>query len=65
VIEIEDLHKHFGGVRALDGVSLSVAAGEVMCLIGPSGSGKEHAPALHQLPRGAHLRRGPGGLFRS
>ena len=40
MIEIEDLHKHFGGVRALDGVSLSVAAGEVVCLIGPSGSGK-------------------------
>jgi polar amino acid transport system ATP-binding protein len=40
MIEIEDLHKHFGAVRALDGVSLAVAAGEVICLIGPSGSGK-------------------------
>ena len=40
MIEIEELHKHFGAVRALDGVSLSVAAGEVVCLIGPSGSGK-------------------------
>ena len=40
MIEVEDLHKHFGAVRALDGVSLSVAAGEVVCLIGPSGSGK-------------------------
>ena len=40
MIDIEDLTKHFGAVRALDGVSLSVAAGEVVCLIGPSGSGK-------------------------
>ena len=40
MIEVEDLVKHFGAVRALDGVSLSVAAGEVVCLIGPSGSGK-------------------------
>jgi polar amino acid transport system ATP-binding protein len=40
VIEVQDLTKHFGAVRALDGVSLSVAAGEVVCLIGPSGSGK-------------------------
>jgi polar amino acid transport system ATP-binding protein len=40
VIEVENLTKHFGAVRALDGVSLSVAAGEVVCLIGPSGSGK-------------------------
>ncbi|HEV8584508.1 MAG TPA: amino acid ABC transporter ATP-binding protein [Methylomirabilota bacterium] len=40
MIEVEDLRKHFGAVRALDGVSLSVAAGEVVCLIGPSGSGK-------------------------
>ncbi len=40
MIEIEDLHKHFGRVRALDGVTLTVARGEVVCLIGPSGSGK-------------------------
>jgi ABC-type polar amino acid transport system ATPase subunit len=40
MIEVENLHKHFGAVRALDGVSLPVAKGEVVCLIGPSGSGK-------------------------
>jgi len=40
MIEIEDLHKHFGDNHVLDGIDLSVAAGEVICIIGPSGSGK-------------------------
>jgi polar amino acid transport system ATP-binding protein len=40
MIEIEGLRKSFGAVQALDGVSLTVAAGEVVCVIGPSGSGK-------------------------
>jgi polar amino acid transport system ATP-binding protein len=40
MIEVEDLHKHFGELHVLDGINLSVAAGEVICIIGPSGSGK-------------------------
>ena len=40
MIEIEDLHKYFGDNHVLDGINLSVAAGEVICIIGPSGSGK-------------------------
>jgi polar amino acid transport system ATP-binding protein len=39
-IGIEDLHKSFGPNEVLRGISLSVAAHEVICLIGASGSGK-------------------------
>jgi iron(III) transport system ATP-binding protein len=34
------VHKHFGGCRAVDGVSLDVEEGEVCALLGPSGCGK-------------------------
>ena len=40
IIQIEDVHKHFGKVYALRGVSISVDRGEVLVVIGPSGSGK-------------------------
>jgi polar amino acid transport system ATP-binding protein len=39
-IRIEDLHKSFGPNEVLRGIDLSVAAHEVICLIGASGSGK-------------------------
>jgi polar amino acid transport system ATP-binding protein len=40
IIEIRDVHKHFGKVKALRGVNLSVDPGEVVVVFGPSGSGK-------------------------
>lgn len=39
-LEIDDLHKSYGSVEILKGVSLEVAQHEVVCLIGASGSGK-------------------------
>jgi len=40
IIHIDNIHKHFGRVHALQGVSLDVQKGEVVVIIGPSGSGK-------------------------
>lgn len=40
LLEANDLHKRFGGVRAVDGVSWSLGAGETRCIIGPNGAGK-------------------------
>jgi branched-chain amino acid transport system ATP-binding protein len=40
MIVVEDLHKHFGGFRAVDGASLTIAEGSITGLIGPNGAGK-------------------------
>jgi branched-chain amino acid transport system ATP-binding protein len=40
VLEVRNLTKSFGGVRALDDLSFSVAAGETLAMIGPNGAGK-------------------------
>ncbi len=40
IIEIKNLHKHFGDVHALNGIDFSVQRGKVIVVIGPSGSGK-------------------------
>jgi ABC-type branched-subunit amino acid transport system ATPase component len=40
MLELRGLSKHFGGVRAVDGLDFTVQEGEIVGLIGPNGSGK-------------------------
>jgi polar amino acid transport system ATP-binding protein len=40
VMEAVDVHKRFGRLEVLQGISMEVQAGETVCVIGPSGSGK-------------------------
>ncbi|MEQ8604003.1 MAG: ABC transporter ATP-binding protein [Marivibrio sp.] len=40
MIRVEDVEKRFGGIRAVDGVSLEIEEGSITGLIGPNGAGK-------------------------
>lgn len=40
LLQVRDLVRHFAGVRAVDGVSLDIDAGQCVALIGPNGAGK-------------------------
>jgi ABC-2 type transport system ATP-binding protein len=58
-IEVEDLQKSFGTVRALAGISFTVADGETVAVLGPNGAGKTTAMEIlegYQRPDGGRAR---------
>jgi polar amino acid transport system ATP-binding protein len=59
LLEIQQLHKSYGGRAVLHDINLQLDAGKVMCLIGPSGSGKSTL-----LKCINHLERVDGGFIR-
>ncbi len=73
LLQVKALHRHFGGVRAVDGVDLTVMAGTIHGLIGPNGSGKSTlvnvVSGLYTPTSGALLLRGvalpQGSLFKA
>ncbi len=40
MIDVQDLHKYFGKLEVLKGITAQIHAGECVCVIGPSGGGK-------------------------
>ena len=40
ILELKDIHLHFGGIMALNGVGFDVREGEIFAIIGPNGAGK-------------------------
>jgi ABC-type branched-subunit amino acid transport system ATPase component len=62
MLELRRVSRHFGGVRAVDGLDLGIDEGEIVGLIGPNGSGKSTAvnlvTGLFPLTSGRILFRG-------
>ena len=55
LIRVEDLHKIFGELHAINGVSEEIKEGEVVVIVGPSGSGKSTSAVFKFIRRA-----GPG-----
>ena len=57
-LETVDVRKHFGGVHAVDGLSIAIPRGKITCVIGPNGSGK--STLINLLSGVLPLDGGPG-----
>jgi simple sugar transport system ATP-binding protein len=55
LVELSGVSKHYGNVRALEGVSLAVHAGEITCVLGDNGAGKS---TLIKIIAGLHQHDG-------
>jgi simple sugar transport system ATP-binding protein len=68
-VEVRNISKYFGSVIALADVSMSVHAGEVMCLLGDNGAGKstliKTLAGVHQPSEGEYLVEGQAVHFNS
>lgn len=69
MLEVRDIYKYFGSVIALSGVSMSIYAGEVMCLLGDNGAGKstliKTLSGVHKPTSGEYLVEGERVEFNS
>jgi simple sugar transport system ATP-binding protein len=69
LLEVRNIAKHFGNVTAVQDVSLSVYAGEVMCLLGDNGAGKSTLikvlSGVHKPSEGVYLVEGKPVSFGS
>jgi simple sugar transport system ATP-binding protein len=69
LIEVQHVSKYFGHVIALNDISMSVSAGEVMCLLGDNGAGKstliKMLSGVHQPSEGRYLVEGKEVHFTS
>ncbi|MFB0487951.1 branched-chain amino acid transport system permease protein [Methylobacterium sp. OAE515] len=64
MLEVSGLAKHFGGLKAVDAVSFTVARGGIHALIGPNGSRQDHdaqRPLGPLQPHGRHRSAGRAG----
>ena len=69
ILELRDVSKRFGNVVALDGVSIALWRGEVLCLLGDNGAGKSTLikvlSGVYRPDQGAMLVDGERADFRS